>query len=75
MAVKVADNLVPSEPVLKVLNFLSKVMPKAKLIPQQDLAELAFREPSKRKLVGISIIYLSFTQSRALLCLVLDDVD
>ncbi|XP_028780488.1 caffeoylshikimate esterase-like [Neltuma alba] len=53
---KVADDLLPSDAVLKALTFLSKVMPKAKLFPQRDLAELAFREPSKRKLAVYNVI-------------------
>ncbi|MED6170480.1 hypothetical protein PIB30_031359 [Stylosanthes scabra] len=47
---KIADGVLPSNAVMKVLTLLSKVIPKAKLFPNQDLAELAFREPSKRKL-------------------------
>lgn len=56
---KIADDVLPPDAVMKVLTLLSKVMPKAKLFPNQDLAELAFREPSKRKLVGnfVSISY------------------
>lgn len=49
---KIADDVLPSDAIMKVLTLLSNVMPKAKLFPNQDLAELAFREPSKRNLVG-----------------------
>ena len=52
VAGKIADDVLPSDAVMKVLTLLSKVLPKAKLFPNQDLAELAFREPSKRKLVS-----------------------
>ncbi|XP_057758789.1 caffeoylshikimate esterase-like [Arachis stenosperma] len=53
---KIADDVMPSDAVMKVLTLLSKVMPKAKLFPNQDLAELAFREPSKRKLAVYNVI-------------------
>ena len=41
----------PPAPVLKTLTFMAKVLPKAKLFPQKDLAALAFRDLRKRKLV------------------------
>ncbi|KAF7827812.1 caffeoylshikimate esterase-like [Senna tora] len=53
---KIAEDLVPSPAVLTGLNLLSKVIPKAKLFPKQDLAELAIREPSKRKLAEYNVI-------------------
>ncbi|KAK7310055.1 hypothetical protein RJT34_07269 [Clitoria ternatea] len=53
---KIADDVLPSDAVMKVLTLLSKVMPKAKLFPNQDLAELAFREPGKRKLAVYNVI-------------------
>ncbi|TKY69349.1 Caffeoylshikimate esterase [Spatholobus suberectus] len=53
---KIADDVLPSDAVMKVLTVVSKVMPKAKLFPNQDLAELAFREPSKRKLAVYNVI-------------------
>jgi len=53
---KIADDVLPSDAVMKVLTLLSKVMPKAKLFPNQGVDELFFREPSKRKLVGIFAI-------------------
>ncbi|XP_027361579.1 caffeoylshikimate esterase-like [Abrus precatorius] len=53
---KIADDVLPSDAVMKVLTLLSKVIPKAKLFPNQDLAELAFREPSKRKLAVYNVI-------------------
>ena len=43
--------MTPPEAMIKVITFLSKVTPKAKLVPQKDLAELAFRELKKRKMV------------------------
>ncbi|XP_028183287.1 caffeoylshikimate esterase-like isoform X2 [Glycine soja] len=50
---KVAEGMLPPMAVLKVLNLLSKVMPKAKLFPHRDLSALTFREPGKRKVVGL----------------------
>ncbi|XVF84797.1 hypothetical protein PTKIN_Ptkin17bG0068000 [Pterospermum kingtungense] len=49
---KIADDVTPSEPVLKALTLLSNVMPTAKLVPQKDLAELMFRDPRKKKMVS-----------------------
>ncbi|RVX07138.1 Caffeoylshikimate esterase [Vitis vinifera] len=48
---KIAEDVTPPPAVLKVLTLLSKAMPKAKLFPQKDLAELAFRDSRKRKMV------------------------
>ncbi|XP_028768608.1 caffeoylshikimate esterase-like [Neltuma alba] len=53
---KIGEGLLPSPAVLKVLNLLSKVMPKAKLFPKKDLTELSFRDPSKRKLAAYNVI-------------------
>ncbi|CAL5189265.1 unnamed protein product [Lathyrus oleraceus] len=53
---KIADDVLPPDAVMKVLTVLSKVIPKAKLFPNQDLAELAIREPSKRKLAVYNVI-------------------
>ncbi|KAG4403305.1 hypothetical protein GLYMA_01G080600v4 [Glycine max] len=53
---KIAEDVLPSDAVLKVLTLLSKVMPKAKLIQNQDIADLFFREPSKRKLAVYNVI-------------------
>ncbi|QCD89975.1 caffeoylshikimate esterase-like [Vigna unguiculata] len=53
---KIADDVLPSDGVMKVLTLLSKVMPKAKLFPNQELDELFFREPSKRKLAVYNVL-------------------
>ncbi|XP_054808829.1 caffeoylshikimate esterase-like [Prosopis cineraria] len=53
---KIGEGLIPSPAVLKVLNLLSKVVPEAKLFPKKDLAELSFRDPSKRKLAVYNVI-------------------
>lgn len=41
----------PPAPIANALIMLAKVLPRAKLVPQQDLAGLAFRDLNKRKLV------------------------
>lgn len=41
----------PPAPIANALIMLAKILPKAKLVPQQDLAKLAFRDINKRKLV------------------------
>ena len=51
LATKIAEEVKPPAPVLKVLTLMSNVLPKAKLFPQKDLAELAFRDLRKRKMV------------------------
>eukprot|EP00256_Glycine_max_P059306 XP_014627747.1 uncharacterized protein LOC100819669 isoform X3 [Glycine max] len=48
---KIAEGMLPPTALLRVLNLLSKVMPKAKLFPHKDLSALTFREPGKRKVV------------------------
>ncbi|XP_014519477.1 caffeoylshikimate esterase [Vigna radiata var. radiata] len=53
---KIADDVLPSDAVMKVLTVFSKVLPKAKLFPKQDLDELFFREPSKRKLAVYNVL-------------------
>ncbi|XP_044489643.1 caffeoylshikimate esterase isoform X2 [Mangifera indica] len=56
---KIAEDVVPPPAVLKGLTLLSKVMPKAKLVPQQDLSELAFRDLRKRKMAVYNVICYS----------------
>ncbi|KAF8407809.1 hypothetical protein HHK36_006945 [Tetracentron sinense] len=56
---KIAKDVIPPEPVLKLSTLLSKVIPKAKLLPQKDLAELVFREPRKRKMAVYNVISYS----------------
>lgn len=48
---KIAEDVTPPKPVLTLLTLISKVLPEAKLFPQKDLAELAFRDIEKRKMV------------------------
>lgn len=56
---KIAEELTPPVPLQKVLILMSNFMPWAKLVPTQDLAELAFREPMKRKLAPYNVICYS----------------
>ncbi|KAF3976828.1 hypothetical protein ACB098_08G015100 [Castanea mollissima] len=53
---KIAEEVKPPSPVLKVLTLMSNVLPKAKLFPQKDLAELAFRDFRKRKMAVYNVI-------------------
>ncbi|KAJ4972984.1 hypothetical protein NE237_006158 [Protea cynaroides] len=56
---KIAEDVTPAAAVLKVLALMSKVVPEAKLFPQKDLAELAFRDPRKRQLADYNVISYS----------------
>ncbi|CAH9104710.1 unnamed protein product [Cuscuta epithymum] len=56
---KIAEELTPPVQLQKVLILMSKFMPKAKLVPTQDLAELSFREPMKRKFAPYNVICYS----------------
>uniref|UniRef100_A0A7C9E103 Serine aminopeptidase S33 domain-containing protein n=1 Tax=Opuntia streptacantha TaxID=393608 RepID=A0A7C9E103_OPUST len=50
---KIADELLPSERVLKVADLLSNVIPQMKFFPSEDLAMLAFRNLKYRKMVRL----------------------
>ncbi|CAI9096187.1 OLC1v1032272C1 [Oldenlandia corymbosa var. corymbosa] len=56
---KIAEEMTPPVPLQKVLILLSNIVPEAKLVPQKDLAELAFREADKRKLADYNVICYS----------------
>ncbi|KAJ4750319.1 alpha/beta-Hydrolases superfamily protein [Rhynchospora pubera] len=56
---KIAEEVTPPALVLKGLSFLSVLMPKAKLFPQKDLGDLAFRDPNKRKIAEFNVISYS----------------
>ncbi|KAK9091302.1 hypothetical protein Sjap_024479 [Stephania japonica] len=56
---KIAENVKPPPAVLKALGFLSNVLPKAKLFPETDLADLAFRDPRKKKMAVYNVIAYS----------------
>ncbi|KAL4289134.1 hypothetical protein HN51_056721 [Arachis hypogaea] len=53
---KIAEEMLPSKAVLKALDLLSYVMPKAKLFPYKDLSALTFREPGKRKVANYNVL-------------------
>ncbi|KAJ9140745.1 hypothetical protein P3X46_031353 [Hevea brasiliensis] len=53
---RIAEDVKPPPPVLKALILLSRVMPKAKLLPQRDLAELGFRDLKSRKVAEYNVI-------------------
>ncbi|XP_052198133.1 caffeoylshikimate esterase isoform X2 [Diospyros lotus] len=52
----VQDDMVPPQLVTKILIGVAKVLPKHKLVPQKDLAELAFRELKKREMAAFNVI-------------------
>ncbi|RWR82233.1 caffeoylshikimate esterase-like protein isoform X1 [Cinnamomum micranthum f. kanehirae] len=56
---KIAEDVLPPAPVLKLLTLMSKVLPQAKLFPQKDLAVLAFRDSMKRKMAYYNVIAYS----------------
>ncbi|KAK3131873.1 hypothetical protein QOZ80_6AG0512690 [Eleusine coracana subsp. coracana] len=53
---KIADDVVPPWPVQQVLIFLARLLPKGKLVPQKDLAELAFKEKKKQEQCSYNVI-------------------
>ncbi|XP_056163295.1 caffeoylshikimate esterase isoform X4 [Syzygium oleosum] len=53
---KISDAVRPPEAVVKMLTLMSSILPKAKLFPQKDLAELAFRDLKKRKMAVYNVI-------------------
>ncbi|KAH7650920.1 2-acylglycerol O-acyltransferase protein [Dioscorea alata] len=56
---KIAEDVTPPAPILKALAIISNFLPEAKLFPQKDLAELAFRIPLKRKMTAFNVIAYS----------------
>ncbi|KAL2558999.1 alpha/beta-hydrolase superfamily protein [Forsythia ovata] len=56
---KIAEDMTPPVPLQKVLIFLSKIIPQAKLVPQKDLADLAFRELKKKEMAPYNVISYS----------------
>ncbi|XP_055806039.1 caffeoylshikimate esterase-like isoform X3 [Solanum dulcamara] len=55
---KIADDMVPPWLVTQILVGIAKFLPKQKLVPQQDLAELAFRDVKKREQVSLPLLIL-----------------
>ncbi|KAL6566380.1 hypothetical protein OROGR_001995 [Orobanche gracilis] len=56
---KISDEMVPPVPLQKVLIFLSNLLPQAKLVPQKDLADMAFRESNKKQLAPYNVVSYS----------------
>ncbi|XP_057809590.1 caffeoylshikimate esterase-like [Salvia miltiorrhiza] len=53
---KIADDMVPPWLVTQILTGMAKLLPRLKLVPQKDLAELAFRDERKRKQTVYNIV-------------------
>ncbi|KAL2499428.1 alpha/beta-Hydrolases superfamily protein [Abeliophyllum distichum] len=53
---KIADDMVPPWLVTQILIGVAKLLPKQKLVPQKDLAELAFRDLKKREQAAYNVI-------------------
>lgn len=53
---KIAEEVTPPATILNALSLLSFILPEAKLFPQKDLGNLAFRDPEKRKLAEYNVI-------------------
>ncbi|KAK6122282.1 hypothetical protein DH2020_043902 [Rehmannia glutinosa] len=56
---KISEEMAPPVPLQKVLIFLSNLMPQAKLVPQKDFADLAFRELNKKLMAQYNVISYS----------------
>ncbi|KAL6007482.1 hypothetical protein ACLOJK_032980 [Asimina triloba] len=56
VALKIAENMVPPWAMKQMLIGLAKVFPKRKLVPQKDIAEMAFKEPKKQQLTSYNFI-------------------
>lgn len=56
---KISKEMSPPVPLQKILIFLSNLLPQAKLVPQKDLAELAFRETKKKQMAPYNVISYS----------------
>lgn len=53
---KMAEDVVPSWPVQQILICMAKILPKGKLVPQKDLAEMAFKDSIKREQTSYNVI-------------------
>ncbi|KAG0495073.1 hypothetical protein HPP92_006067 [Vanilla planifolia] len=53
---KIADDVIPPWPMAHLLIGLAKLFPKEKLVPQKDLAELAFKDLKKREQTSYNVI-------------------
>lgn len=55
---KIADSMYPPWILVQILIALSYIIPKAKLVPGQNIAAIGFRDPVKRKLVSFKLATL-----------------
>ncbi|KAK6128518.1 hypothetical protein DH2020_037727 [Rehmannia glutinosa] len=53
---KIADDMVPPWLVAQILIGVAKLLPKQKLVPQKDLAELAFKDVKKREQTAYNVV-------------------
>ncbi|PKU67164.1 caffeoylshikimate esterase isoform X2 [Dendrobium catenatum] len=53
---KIAEDVTPPAAILYAFSLLSYILPEAKLFPQKDLGDLAFRDPEKRKMAEYNVI-------------------
>lgn len=53
---KIADDVAPPWLLTQVLIGIAKFLPKQKLVPQKDLAEMAFKELDKREMTAYNVI-------------------
>ena len=51
-----AEDVVPPWPLQQVLICIAKILPREKLVPQKDLAEMAFKEKRKQEQVGLCVL-------------------
>ncbi|KAL3525465.1 hypothetical protein ACH5RR_013837 [Cinchona calisaya] len=53
---KIADDIVPPFLVRQILIVVAKLLPKRKLVPQKDLADVAFRDVKKKTMTAYNVI-------------------
>lgn len=68
MYVQIADDLKPHPIVISVLNKLARVIPTWKIIPTNDIIDVAFKDPVKRAEVFPRSSYNIFQQNKKLVC-------
>ncbi|KAK9272713.1 hypothetical protein L1049_003090 [Liquidambar formosana] len=53
---KIADDMVPPWLLTQILIGVANILPKQKLVPQKDLAEMAFKDMKKREMTAYNVI-------------------
>lgn len=56
LPVQIAEEMYPPWYLLKILKFLARIIPKAKLVPSGDIAEIGFQDVKKRQQAMQNII-------------------